>query len=537
MKVTQAAIVLVALLAATAFAAVGSAGDASGDQPVPGEWTIPAGETMIVRPGTVFHGGGRLIVQGILDVRGDAGAPASFLVPVEIDGGALTGSHAVFSPPRGIALDVRAGRVDLADAVFSSGDGALVAERDPIAIVIERATFTGYGEGAVRLTASGSVKIANALFDGNVGAVNIDLLSSAPSEYAFTSNVFRGPGNAMTIRSHTGAPDHVRSIVLSANTFEGGDLNDRAAEHAALRVRGLAPTTEVVDAPIPPLIQLRENTFRDHGVAIFLERQGFEFASEGDAIVRNTIGVIVREVDGARFTRTTFANGAWDIQSDGLDSRLVLSEVTYDPARVFFGAGDEIVADGSVLAYAVGGTLLASILAAAFLLFTNSGWDILQRFLIAPFYTRLTREDLVANPNRQNILQCVKESPGVHMRGIASELNMSFGTLSYHVHRLEKEGYLTSRVRGIFKQYYSAEGGVKRSLVDTPLATELRGAERDIFDYMAAHPGCTQSSIATALGLSRQALHYHVKKLENRSFITKVAQGRETLCYVRTAES
>jgi predicted DNA-binding protein (UPF0251 family) len=64
---------------------------------------------------------------------------------------------------------------------------------------------------------------------------------------------------------------------------------------------------------------------------------------------------------------------------------------------------------------------------------------------------------------------------------------------------------------------------------ETPALThqELR-----ILRDVVANPGSPQAAVATRLGMTRQALHYHVKKLEARGLLVKVAKGRETLCHV-----
>ena len=59
----------------------------------------------------------------------------------------------------------------------------------------------------------------------------------------------------------------------------------------------------------------------------------------------------------------------------------------------------------------------------------------------------------------------------------------------------------------------------------------LRRMEQVVLDEIRAHPGRAQAEVAQALGLSRQALHYHVKKLEQSGLVVKVTRGRETLCF------
>lgn len=64
------------------------------------------------------------------------------------------------------------------------------------------------------------------------------------------------------------------------------------------------------------------------------------------------------------------------------------------------------------------------------------------------------------------------------------------------------------------------------------LAVPMSPLERRILEDILAHPGTAQRAIADRLGYTRQALHYHVKKLEARGLVTKAAEGRETRCHV-----
>lgn len=58
----------------------------------------------------------------------------------------------------------------------------------------------------------------------------------------------------------------------------------------------------------------------------------------------------------------------------------------------------------------------------------------------------------------------------------------------------------------------------------------LTPVERRVLEDVDAHPGTAQAAIAERLGMTRQALHYHVKKLEARGLLRKDAHGRETRC-------
>lgn len=67
------------------------------------------------------------------------------------------------------------------------------------------------------------------------------------------------------------------------------------------------------------------------------------------------------------------------------------------------------------------------------------------------------------------------------------------------------------------------------------LGTAISVIERRILEDILAHPGTAQRAVADRLGTTRQALHYHVKKLEGRGLVLKSVDGRETRCTVPPA--
>lgn len=67
---------------------------------------------------------------------------------------------------------------------------------------------------------------------------------------------------------------------------------------------------------------------------------------------------------------------------------------------------------------------------------------------------------------------------------------------------------------------------------EPPADLALKPLERRVLEDVLAHPGTSQRAVADRLGMTRQALHYHVKKLEARGLLAKTAKGRETLCEV-----
>lgn len=75
----------------------------------------------------------------------------------------------------------------------------------------------------------------------------------------------------------------------------------------------------------------------------------------------------------------------------------------------------------------------------------------------------------------------------------------------------------------------------KPTPVEPDLGAAISATERRILEDILDHPGTAQRAVADRLGYTRQALHYHVKKLEARGLVRKTVEGRETRCEVPPA--
>ena len=54
------------------------------------------------------------------------------------------------------------------------------------------------------------------------------------------------------------------------------------------------------------------------------------------------------------------------------------------------------------------------------------------------------------------VLYFIQDNPGCHLRRIRRAMNVSMGTVQYHLDKLEKMGRITSSRRGLYKYYFAA---------------------------------------------------------------------------------
>ena len=148
-------------------------------------------------------------------------------------------------------------------------------------------------------------------------------------------------------------------------------------------------------------------------------------------------------------------------------------------------------------------------------------------FFLAPLFTKLHKDELLDNFQRGRIYGYIEENPGTHYNEIKKKLEVKNGTLSHHLHILEKMGMIKSRKEGIrYRAFYST--GVKFPEEEKFRLTDL---QIHIINLIKANPGITQKIIAQNTNLKKQTINYNVKMLEKIGKIKIVKRGRNTNCY------
>lgn len=66
----------------------------------------------------------------------------------------------------------------------------------------------------------------------------------------------------------------------------------------------------------------------------------------------------------------------------------------------------------------------------------------------------MDRDEFEFEGTAKMILETIKQNPGWHLRKIKQNLNISVGTVQYHLDRLEKAGKITSTRNGLYKHYF-----------------------------------------------------------------------------------
>ena len=126
---------------------------------------------------------------------------------------------------------------------------------------------------------------------------------------------------------------------------------------------------------------------------------------------------------------------------------------------------------------------------------------------LASLYSRFQKHTLLRSDARARIHAKVSQAPGATLAELRAETGLSRNALVHHCHLLEKHGLLASRHDGLHRRFYPPGQRPRDERPPTPKEARLLHLVRE-------HGPLTQAELASLLGVSRQAVHEQVKRLQ-----------------------
>jgi len=143
-------------------------------------------------------------------------------------------------------------------------------------------------------------------------------------------------------------------------------------------------------------------------------------------------------------------------------------------------------------------------------------------------FTRIKKDEGLENFERGRIYGFIENNPGTHYTEIMKKLGIGNGTLSHHLHMLEKMNMIKSRHEGvryrafyIISEQYPEEGTFR--------FTRLQS---DIINLIKEKNGISEQEIISILGEKQQTINYNIKMLQRKDIIRLEKKGRDTYCYM-----
>ena len=126
---------------------------------------------------------------------------------------------------------------------------------------------------------------------------------------------------------------------------------------------------------------------------------------------------------------------------------------------------------------------------------------------------------------RNEILNYIRNRPGVTFRELSRELKLGIGDLQYHLGRLEKEGKVFSRKVGRRRYIFPAGFEEEAQRLLMAISTETR---RKILLLLLERP-MNQGEIAENLGVSQPTISYHMRELEKLGVVKARREGKSVV--------
>ena len=142
-----------------------------------------------------------------------------------------------------------------------------------------------------------------------------------------------------------------------------------------------------------------------------------------------------------------------------------------------------------------------------------AGAWLLQRMLLAPLYSRITRSRVLANENRGRLHRIVRDRPGRTAADLARETGIARVVVLHHLRMLESHRLVFTRLDGRKRRFFAAEAQGATDAAALSLLLEDTN-RRKVAEALRASPTpLTQKDLARQTGLSQRVVSYHLARL------------------------
>jgi predicted transcriptional regulator len=149
------------------------------------------------------------------------------------------------------------------------------------------------------------------------------------------------------------------------------------------------------------------------------------------------------------------------------------------------------------------------------------------KFLLAPLFTRLTKEQALEHPRRKQIFEYIQQHPGANFREVARNTGIAAGTVRHHLNVLERSGQVVEHSHGSTVRLFENHGKFDHNWSDLVLLREP--ALGKLHDWLKAHPNSPQKAVLEAMeaeNWSRSTTQHRLSRLVDGGVASIRLQGR-----------
>lgn len=154
----------------------------------------------------------------------------------------------------------------------------------------------------------------------------------------------------------------------------------------------------------------------------------------------------------------------------------------------------------------------------------QAGVIVLAAFGLWQLFTRLAAHRALEHPRRAQMVDVVRNDPGIELTSLARILGIPWALASYHVSTLRRSGHLTMRrVGGRTALFPTGSAFTGREL---QVALLRRRTPQRIHELLQHNSGLEQSDLAEKLGLTRARICQLLPALQSARLVESYREGR-----------
>ncbi len=140
---------------------------------------------------------------------------------------------------------------------------------------------------------------------------------------------------------------------------------------------------------------------------------------------------------------------------------------------------------------------------------------------------RVSGGNVLDQDMRARIYEYIRQNPGIHLRGLSSEMQVKLGTLRYHLSVLQHTHKIAVSGDTASVRFYENSGTY--STAEQQILKHLRNeTTKKILAVLLDRPMATRQDIADAVGVSGPSVSWHMKRLEEDHILLSRRSGRLT---------
>lgn len=146
------------------------------------------------------------------------------------------------------------------------------------------------------------------------------------------------------------------------------------------------------------------------------------------------------------------------------------------------------------------------------------------RGIVAPLFSRIQKDDLLEQENREMLHSLIQDNPGIGLMELASATDLGWGTVVYHTGRLQASGLIASFKNGQNRHFFiNGHPAAKDKKRIAVLRNETAiGLARAVYGT----DGPTQSDLGRSLDIKGPTVTKYIKRLEAEGLVTTELDGR-----------